>query len=114
MDKQKSHYDLRNWSDNNNDGVKDNGLNSGNGVLKDKVRTFRYQLSNEYYYTDRNDMADTDLPESQDDIIGEENFLGNVCVDGDIVLPVYCDNMQLALRSKFIYQDNATVEDSNN
>ena len=114
----KSHYDLRNWSDNNNDGVKDSGLNNGNGVLKDKVRTFRYELSPYFVYNDGDDANNGSYESKCGELVGSTWYLGTIGdpsqkENDEWSLPVYLNDVSSVLSSKLMYLDNCTVEDSN-
>ena len=114
----KSHYDLRNWSDNDNDGKVDINIKSI-GALKDKVRTFRYELSPYFVYNDGDDANNGSSEAQNGETVGEKFYLGTIgdssLKDGDEKsLPVYLNNMNSVLSSKLMYIDNATVQDSNN
>ena len=97
----KSHYDLRNWSDNDNDGKVDTNIKSI-GALKDKVRTFRYELSPYFVYNDGEDANNGSSEAQNGETVGEKFYLGTIgdssLKDGDEKsLPVYLNNMNSVL-----------------
>lgn len=159
-------WDLKNWTDNNNDGKKDDNLTKP-GALKDKVRTLRFQLSDMFKYNDDEEIdpytglaywgceSNPLYQKTIEDIMrngtedqkaeiksllnagrGETDYLATLCVidrDGSssvhygsedwldtfsdyphwLSVPVYL-NFNTALKSKFFYIDNSTVQDNYN
>jgi len=154
-------WDLKNWTDNNNDGKKDDNLTKP-GALKDKVRTLRFQMSDFFKYNDDEEIdprtglaywnCDSPLYQTTIDKImnsnddeekrkvksllnagrGETDYIATLCVidiDGSnythsyayetsdyphwLSVPVKL-NFNTALKSKFFYIDNSTVQDNYN
>ena len=147
-------WDLKNWTDGNNDGKKDDDLNKP-GALKNKVRTLRFQMSdffktnedeevdprtgleywncNEPIYQKKIDSIMNGDNEDEKNRIkklfnagrGDTDYLATLCVidkSGDdplsdyphwLSVPVYL-NFNTALKSKFFYLDNSTVQDNYN
>ena len=105
-----SSHDQRNWKDNNNDGKTDSDL-TNTGALKDKIRTFRYELSPFYVYND-GEKEENYSTDAKSEKVGDSMYIGTIGPEVGDNLKVYLDGIDLSLKSKLMYQDNITVERS--
>lgn len=129
-------YDIRNWNKDEDESYLVGGVKI---PLKNKIRTFRYQLSPRFSYEESN----TSIPANNqnDNQKGEKTYLGRIqhplkdtwneeedeANEGgteyygdhlsaeveDYYLDVYCQEIDFALKSKLMYLTNATVQHNN-